>query len=119
MPSLNPVLCLGTVLIALATTPVLAETPPRGFTCTNIMGGNPFRLTIFEDGLYVVAPFAGTRIPAVMAEGRLELAENPIYYTVLSGALLDELKIDTIHIMSPTRLAPSGDNGLLNCEKAK
>lgn len=119
MPGLNRV-CLVPVLAALAAGPTLAQpTPPRGFTCTNIMGGNPFRLTIFEDGLYMTAPFAGTTRPSSMGEGRLELAETPIYYNVLSGPLLDELKADTIHIMSPTTVMPSGSDGLFNCTKAK
>ena len=54
------------------TAPALAQTaPPRGYTCTNIMGGNPFRLTIFEDGTYITAPFAGTTLPSAMGEGHL------------------------------------------------
>ena len=119
MPGLLHRLCLIATALALVT-PALAQTPtPRGFTCTNIMGGNPFRLTVFEDGLYMVAPFSGTTRPAAMGEGRLELAENPIYYNVLSGPLLDELKADTVHIMSPTTLMPSGSDGLFNCSKAK
>lgn len=111
-------LCLVPLILGLAATSALAQ-EARGFTCTNIMGGNPYRLTIFESGLYIIAPFEGTVLPTSMGEGQLELGDNPIYYTVISGPLLDELKVDKIHIMSPTRLSPSGSAGLFDCTKAK
>lgn len=118
MSSLLLRLCFVATLLPFAA-PAGAQPLPRAFTCTTIMGGNPFQLTIFEDGLYIAAPLAGTKRPSAKGEGKLEMAENAIYYTVLSGPLLDELKVDTVHIMSATTLMPSGSDGLFECKKAK
>jgi hypothetical protein len=111
----------GVLLVLLTPHPALpaAAWEVRGYTCTNIMGGNPFRLTIFADDTYITAPFAGTSLPSGMDGGTLEMTEIGSYYRILSGPLLDELKIDTVHIMSPTALTPSGETGLFDCTKAK
>ena len=95
-----------------------ASAAPRGFTCTNLMGGNPYRLTIFDDLAYMFAPFPGSNL-GDPGEGKLELAEIGSYYNVLNGPLSKRLKVDTIHIMSPTSLTPSGSEGLGDCTKAK
>lgn len=106
------------IAVALAMATPITAAPPRGFTCTNIMGGNPFRLTISENLVYIVASFPES-YQRTAGEGQLERAEIGSYYTVVSGPLLDELGIGTIHIMSPTALTPSGSNGLFDCTKAK
>jgi len=108
------VLALSLVLSA----PAFAQTPPRSFACTNIMGGNPFRLTIDASLHYTATALPESREP-ISGEGTLELAEIGVYYHVLDGPLLDDLQVDTIHIMSGNRLTPSGKTGLFDCEKAK
>ena len=113
---MRAVRCLGFVAITvLLTGPVLA----RDYRCTNIMGGNPFGLSIAADGSYQTRPFAEARIKIEPGGGRVELAEIGSYYRVLDGPLLDQLQVDTIHIMSGSRLTPSGSSGLFDCTKAK
>lgn len=108
-----PALLIATAML---TSAALAA-PPRNYTCTTMMGGNPFRLTIREDGVYTAASHPGSQ-PQIGGQGRLELAEIGSYYNVLDGPLLDGLKIDNIHIMS-SGLTPSGSTGLFDCKKAK
>ena len=114
-----PVSVLALVAAGLALASPTLAAPTRGYDCTNIMGGNPFRLTIFEDGSYITAPHAGTLVPKGMDGGKLQLSETGHSYTVLSGPLFDELAVATIHIMSPTSLVPSGSSGMFDCTKAK
>lgn len=108
---------LSAVLIASA---VLANAalaaPPRDYTCTKAMGGNPFRLTIRDDLVYTAASHPESRVQ-IGGQGRLELAG--VYYRVIDGPLLNDLKVETIHIMSRNRLTPSGSTGLFSCIKAK
>ena len=115
MPGLSPRLWIIPLVLAL-TTPGFAA-PPRSYTCTNIMGGNPFRLTIGEDGVYTAASHPEAYVQ-IGGQGRLEMGESGIYYNVIDGPLLDDLKVSIIHIMS-SRLTPSGSDGLFPCEKAK
>lgn len=103
MPLLTRSLAAGAITLILMAQ-AGAESAPLGYTCTNMMGGNPFRLTIFPDGNYLVAPHAGTSLPSIMDGGRLEQVEMGKGYIVLSGPLRDELEIATIHVMSPTHL---------------
>ena len=116
MPGLSSRLCIIPLALAL-TTPGYAA-PPRNYTCTNIMGGNPFRLTISDDLVYTAASHPESRVQ-IGGQGRLELAEIGVYYHVLDGPLLADLKVEVIHIMSHGRLSPSGSNGLFSCIKAK
>lgn len=114
MPGLSPRLWVIPLVLAL-TTPGFAA-PPRNYTCTNAMGGNPFRLTVRDDLVYTAASHPESRVQ-IGGQGRLELAG--VYYRVLDGPLLADLKVETIHIMSRNRLSPSGSNGLFSCTKAK
>lgn len=116
MPGLLHRLCLLPLAFSMVAPAVAQTAPPRNYTCTNIMGGNPFRLTIRDDLVYTAASHPESRVQ-IGGQGRLELAG--VYYRVIDGPLLNDLKVETIHIMSRNRLTPSGSTGLFSCIKAK
>ncbi len=116
MTGLVRLLAFTTLSLALVVPALAWEV--RAYRCTNIMGGNPFRLTFFESGDYMVVSYPESRHDW-QGDGTYALSETRSSYKITGGFLLDTAEIDTIHIMSPTRLTPSGSNGLFECIKAK
>jgi hypothetical protein len=88
----------------------------RTYACTNIMGGNPFRLVVGESG-YSVETLPES-YETLSGEGNISRGMG-VAIDVTSGPLLDDWKIDSLIEMSGGNLILSGDDGLRECEKSK